>query len=93
MARKQKEKKKPYKGKPYKHPIPGPNEIIDFLEEAGRPQKAEAILRAFGLKGQRMRSLLVDKLNAMVRTGKILENRRGEYCLTAKLDLVTIRLT
>ena len=36
-----------------------------------------------------MRSLLVDRLFAMVRAGQILENRRGEYCLTAKLDLVT----
>ena len=36
-----------------------------------------------------MRSLLVDRLQSMVRTGQILENRRGEYCLTAKLNLVT----
>jgi ribonuclease R len=77
------------KKKPYKHPIPGPNELIDFLQEAGKPLKADAILKAFGLKGQRMRSKLVDRLYAMVRAGKILENRRGEYCLTAKLDLVT----
>jgi ribonuclease R len=31
----------------------------------------------------------VEKLNTMVRAGQIIENRRGEYCLTAKLDLVT----
>ena len=93
MARKQKQRKKSYQGKKYKHPIPGPNEIIDFLEEAGRPQKTDAILKAFGLKGQRMRSLLVDKLHGMVRAGKILENRRSEYCLTAKLDLVTGRVS
>jgi ribonuclease R len=68
---------------------PSPNQLIDFLTEAGRPQKADAILKAFNLTGQRMRSLLVDKLHAMVRTGRILENRRGEYLLTSKLDLVT----
>ncbi|NNC58146.1 MAG: ribonuclease R [Woeseiaceae bacterium] len=77
------------KSKPYKHPIPSQNELIDFLTEAGKPLKADAIQKAFGLKGQRMRSLLVDRLYAMVRAGQILENRRGEYCLTAKLDLVT----
>ena len=93
MAHKHKKSKKPLKGKPYKHPIPGPNEIIDFLEEAGKPLRADAILKAFGLKGQRMRSMLVDKLDAMVRAGKILENRRREYCLTAKLDLVTGTVT
>ena len=89
MARKEKNRKTPHKSKPYKHPIPGPNELIDFLQEAGRPLKANAILDAFGLRGQRMRSLLVDRLSGMVRKGQLLENRRGEYCLTAKLDLVT----
>ena len=76
-------------GKTYKHPIPSPNELIDFLTEAGKPLKVDAILKGFGLRGQAMRSRLVDKLYEMVRSGQILENRRGEYCLTAKLDLVT----
>ena len=89
MARKTNKSKKPHQGKPYKHPIPSPNQIIDFLTEAGRPQKADDILKAFDLKGQRMRSLLIEKLHAMVRTGRILENRSGEYLLTSKLDLVT----
>jgi len=89
LARQKKKADKKQKGKRYKHPIPSPNNLIDFLEEAGKPLKAEAILKAFGLKGQRMRSLLIDRLYAMVRGGQILENRRGEYCLTAKLDLVT----
>ena len=81
--------RKPRQSKPYKHPIPSPNDLVDFLTEAGKPLKADAILKAFDLKGQRMRSQLVDRLNAMLRAGQILENRRGEYCLTAKLDLVT----
>ncbi len=77
------------KGKPYKHPIPSRNELLDFLESEGRPRKAEQIMQAFGLKGQRMRSLLVERLYAMVRGGQIIENRRGEYCLMAKLELIT----
>ncbi len=82
-------KKKTAVAKPYKHPIPSQNDLIDFLTDVGKPLKVEPILKAFDLKGQRMRSLLVDRLQAMVRAGQILENRRGEYCLTAKLDLVT----
>jgi ribonuclease R len=35
-----------------------------------------------------MRSLLEDRLYAMVRAGQIIENRRHEFCLTAKLDLI-----
>ena len=77
------------KNKQYRHPIPDRNQLIDYLEAAGRPVKADKILKDHGLKGQRMRSLLVDRLYQMVRAGQILENRRNEFCLTAKLDLVT----
>lgn len=75
--------------KPYKHPVPSRNELLEFLTEAGTPVKADAILAGFGLKGQRMRSMLTDRLNKMLRAGQIIENRRGEYCLMAKLDLLT----
>ena len=77
------------RAKPYKHPIPSQNNLIDFLTDVGKPMKVEPILKSFDLKGQRMRSLLVERLQSMVRAGQILENRRGEFCLTAKLDLVT----
>ncbi len=84
-----KKTRKKSKTKPYKHPIPTQNDLIDFLTDVGKPLKVEPILKAFSLKGQRLRALLVDRLQGMVRAGQILENRRGEFCLTAKLDLVT----
>ncbi|NIV17788.1 MAG: ribonuclease R, partial [Woeseiaceae bacterium] len=77
------------KPKPYKHPIPDRKALLDHLETAGKPQKAERVMAAFGLKGQRARSLLVDRLYTMVRAGQIIENRRGEFCLAAKLELIT----
>jgi len=78
---------------PYKHPIPSRSELLDYLTDAGRPQKTEAILKAFGLRGQRMRSLLEDRLDTMVRAGQIIENRRHEYCLTQKLELFPGRVS
>ena len=81
------------KSKPYKHPIPSQNDLIDFLTNVGKPLKVKPMLEAFSLKGQRMRALLVDRLQGMVRSGQILENRRGEFCLTAKLNLVTGKVT
>jgi ribonuclease R len=77
------------KKKTYKHPIPSRNELIEFLEKAGRPRKVKEIIEEFGLKGERMRTLLEERLETMHRSGQIIENRRREYCLTAKLDLVT----
>ena len=75
--------------RPYRHPVPDRNALLDYLTERGEPVKVGGILADFGLKGQRLRSLLIDRLNAMVRAGQIIENRRGVYCLTAKIDLVT----
>ena len=77
------------KSKAYKHPIPKRHELLDYLEAAGRPVKADKMLADFQLKGQRMRGLLVDQLYKMVRSGQVIENRRSEFCLTAKLDLIT----
>ena len=77
------------KKKSYKHPIPSRNDLLDMLTDVGKPLKVEPIMEAYGLKGQRMRALLIDRLQDMVRAGQILENRRGEFCLTSKLDLVT----
>ena len=73
----------------YKHPIPSRSELLDFLKDAGRPMKADAIMSGFSLRGQRMRSLLVDQLQKMLKSGQIIENRRSEYCLTRKLELLT----
>jgi hypothetical protein len=43
--------------KPYKHPIPSRNELIEFLEKSGRPLKVKEIIDGFSLKGERMRTL------------------------------------
>ncbi|MGI9220521.1 MAG: ribonuclease R, partial [Woeseiaceae bacterium] len=75
--------------KPYKHPIPSRKSLLDYLEEAGRPVKADRMMKELGLKGQRSRGLLVDRLYKMVRAGQIIENRRNEFCLIAKLELIT----
>ncbi len=97
LPRKSKNRKKPA-GQPgearsYQHPIPNRNAIVDYLTEAGRPQPVDTMLAAFDLKGQRMRSLLVERLASMVRAGQIIENRRNEYCLTEKLELVAGRVS
>ena len=75
--------------KTYQHPIPSRTEVLQFLEDNGRPIRVEAMSKGLGLKGQRTQSLLVDQLGKMVRAGQIIENRRSEYCLTAKIELLT----
>ena len=86
-------KKTKKKSKTYKHPIPSRNEIIDLLEKSGKPMKEKEILSGFGLRGERMRNLLSDRLHGMVAAGQIIENRRREFCLIEKLELITGRVS
>jgi ribonuclease R len=81
------------KKRPYKHPIPNRNELLDFLEKSGKPLKIKELMSSFDLRGERMRNLLEERLDGMLRAGQIIENRRREYCLTARLDLVTGTVT
>ena len=89
MAKRRKTRTRKGRGKNYKHPIPGRNELLEHLKDAGQPLRSEAILSAFGLKGLRHEAALLDTLQKMVRAGQVIENRRGEFCLVAKLDLLT----
>jgi len=87
LSKRKKNKAKPAKG--YQHPVPERTELIDFLKDIGRPLKVDAIQREFGLKGRRLQTKLIEQLRKMVRAGQIIENRRGEFCLIERLDLIT----
>jgi len=76
-------------GKNYKHQIPNRNELLDYFKRVHQPLKVNDISRVFGLKGIGMRALLLEKLQKMVRTGQIIENRREEFYFTEKLELLT----
>lgn len=73
--------------RPYKHPIPDRNALLDHLRVAGQPLSADAILASLDLKGARSRERLLDQLRAMVKSGQLLRNRGGDFCLVEKLDL------
>ena len=78
--------------KKYQHPIPSQAELLQYLQDYGKPVKVEGILKGLDIKGQRSFSQLLDQLNKMVRSGQIIQNRRSEYCLTAKIELLTGRV-
>ncbi len=89
MAKRQKTRARKGRGKTYKHPVPSRNELLGYLRRAGRPLSAAAVLDGFGLKGLRLQTQLLEKLQKMARAGQVIENRRAEYCLAEKLDLLT----
>ena len=73
----------------YKHLIPGPAEILGELEEQGVPASLDTLADAFAISDPKLLKRLKSRLSKMIAKGQLLQNRRGEYCLLAKLDALT----
>ncbi|MEJ2602009.1 MAG: ribonuclease R [Gammaproteobacteria bacterium] len=74
--------------KSYSHPVPGRRQILEALEEKGRPMKFEEISKSYGLTEKKHRRALGERLKRMIAGGQLILNRNEEYCLTERLHLV-----
>ena len=72
----------------YKNPVPSRAFILEILEERGVPVRFDDLVEAFGLEKKERKGLSY-RLDAMVRDGQILPNRRDGYCLVDRIALVT----
>lgn len=72
----------------YDRPIPSRLDILEFLRSASEVLKFDAIAAGLKLSDSTDQFALDKRLNAMVRDGQLLLNRRGGYAVVAKLDLV-----
>jgi ribonuclease R len=68
--------------------LPGRTEILDALNDAGVPLPLAELTARLHVRG-REREAFAERIEELVRRGDVLQNRKGELCLTAKLDLVT----
>ncbi len=66
--------------------VPSRAAILEALQ--GTPLTAAELQRALRVD-KRARTAFAARLAAMERDGQVMENRKGEICATAKLDLVT----
>ncbi|MEO7386932.1 MAG: ribonuclease R [Gammaproteobacteria bacterium] len=73
---------------PYQHPVPDPNQLLDVLRSQGVPLTLPALAATLGITGDRQVVDLRRRLEALSTAGQLLVNRRGEYCLSDKLDVV-----
>lgn len=72
----------------YERPIPSRLAILEFLRAARAVLKFDDIADGLKLNDTADRFALDKRLNAMVRDGQLLLNRRNGYALVAKLDLI-----
>lgn len=72
----------------YHHPIPAPTDLLQVLKQAGVPQTLASLVGLLKLGAGRQTNNLRQRLRELQAAGQVVVNRRGEYCLSAKLDVV-----
>lgn len=78
--------------KRYDRPVPSRELILRDLEAGGKPLTRVAIRRSYDLKDERDTQALDVRLDAMLRGGQLVENRRGALGPIARMDLVRGRV-
>ena len=76
----------------YENPIASREYILKLLEQTGVPLRLEVIASHLQIKDETRRTALHRRLRAMERDGQILFNRRKQYGLASKMELVTGRV-
>jgi len=76
----------------YSHPIASREYVLQTLEACGRPVSASELSAALGIESARDIVALTKRLRAMERDGQIIRNRRGDYGLLRKMDLIRGRI-
>ena len=72
----------------YAQPIISREALTEFLSDAPGPMTVEEISRALRLTEPDRLEALSRRLNAMLRDGQLLMNRRGGFAVAAQLDLI-----
>lgn len=83
-------KKDPYfkrEKEKYEHPIPSREYILQCLEEHGRPMSRHQLEQSLNVTQEEKQEALGFRLRAMLRDGQLMQDRRGRYCILAKLTL------
>jgi len=76
----------------YEQPIPSRELIMQLIEKTGRPIGRKQISQSFALETDDQLEALRRRLRAMERDGQVLFNRRQQYCLVDKQDLIPGRI-
>jgi len=72
---------------------PERHEIRQALEDFGKPLGREELAKRLGVSGDDSLEILRRRLQAMVRDGQLVRNRRGAYGLPQRMDLVAGRIS
>jgi ribonuclease R len=71
----------------YDNPIPSREYILQILQDFGRPMSTRQLFQALDMMDDTKHEALSFRLRAMLRDGQLMQDRRGRYCLFARLNL------
>ncbi len=75
----------------YEQPLPSREYVLQILSEHGVPLPLEQLVKSLDVKPHEGDSF-ARRLGAMEREGQLMQNRRGEYLLPDKVDLIRGRV-
>ncbi|MEM7084368.1 MAG: ribonuclease R [Pseudomonadota bacterium] len=73
----------------YAQPVPSREYILKTMDTYNAPLDANKLHKLLGIKTQRDKGAISNRLKAMVRDGQILRNRRGDFCLVNRIPVLT----
>src|SRR5512143_4069206 len=76
----------------YEHPVPSRELILAHLKQVGEPLGFRELTEALHVSGERDLDAFGRRLRAMERDGQLLKNRRGQYGLIDRMDMITGRV-
>ena len=77
----------------YPNPIPSRELILQVLQERGKPATAVQLQKLLRLKKGPFIDAFSKRLSAMERDGQLIRNRKDEYGLISKMNLISGRVT
>lgn len=77
----------------YRHPLPEPTALLEVLRAQGVPMTLAALAALLGLTDEKQLVQLRRRLDGLTATGRLLLNRRDEFCLTDKLEVTVGTIT
>ena len=72
---------------------PSRQDLIELLSEQGRPLKRQEIFQRLDVESEDEREIMRRRIQAMLRDGQLVKNRRNAYGLPEKMDLVRGRIS
>lgn len=76
----------------YDNPVPSRELIIQLLNDQGKPLTVRELRGSLGVTEEDDKVAFERRLGAMIRDGQLVKNRKGQYGLASRMDLICGRI-